>query len=158
MAGIPAMSIWRNVIDPEQGGISIDKAARLVRASGLHVPALVRGGYFPAWDASARRKAIDENRRCLDEAAVLGAEMVVLVVGAVPGMPLDAARQQVRDGVVQLIPDAEACGIRLALEPLHPMYAAEWSCINRMREAREIWESIQHELVGVAVDVYHVWF
>lgn len=156
--GIPAMSVWRNVIDPEEGGIGIDKAARLVRTSRLRVPALVRGGFFPAPVTEQRVKAIDLNRRCVDEAAALGADMVVLVVGAVPHMPLDEARRQVEDGIVQLLPHAESCRIRLAIEPLHPMYAADWSCINSLREARHLWESIQHELLGVVLDVYHVWF
>lgn len=157
-AGIGGISIWRNVFAPEDGGIGLDEAVRLVKASGLAVPALVRGGFFPASNAAARTESIDHNKRCIDEAAALGAEMVVLVVGAVPGMPLTEARQQVRDGIAAVLPHAESLGVRLAIEPLHPMYAADKSCINRMTEAREICESLHHPLVGIAVDVYHVWF
>ena len=94
----------------------------------------------------------------IDEAAALGAEMVVLVVGAVPGLPLAEARKQVQDGIASILPRAEAAGVQLAIEPLHPMYAADKSCINRMSEAREICEALNHPLVGLAVDVYHVWF
>jgi len=157
-AGIGGISIWRNVFAPEEGGIGLAEAERLVKASGLAVPALVRGGFFPATDEAQRTASIDHNRRCIDEAATLGAEMVVLVVGAVPGMPLAEARRQVRDGIAAVLPHAEAAGVRLAIEPLHPMYAADKSCINRMAEAREICTSLQHPLVGIAVDVYHVWF
>jgi len=157
-AGIGGISIWRNVFAPEDGGIGLDEAVRLVKASGLAVPALVRGGFFPATNEAKRTESIDHNKRCIDEAAALGAEMVVLVVGAVPGMPLTEARQQVRDGIAAVLPHAESAGVRLAIEPLHPMYAADKSCINRMAEAREICENLQHPLVGIAVDVYHVWF
>jgi len=157
-AGIGGISIWRNVFAPEKGGIGLDEAVRLVKASGLAVPALVRGGFFPASNEAKRSASIDHNRRCVDEAAALGAEMVVLVVGAVPGMPLAEARQQVRDGIAALLPHAEAAGVRLAIEPLHPMYAADKSCINRIAEAREICEALNHPAVGIAVDVYHVWF
>ena len=84
--------------------------------------------------------------------------MLVLVMGAVPGMPLTEARKQVADAIAALIPHAEACGVKLAVEPMHPMYAVQWSCIYRLREAREICESLAHPLVGMAIDVYHVWF
>ena len=84
--------------------------------------------------------------------------MLVLVVRAVPGMLLTAARKQVADAIAALIPHAEACGVKLAVEPMHPMYAAQWFCIDRLREAREICESLAHPLVGMAIDVYHVWF
>jgi sugar phosphate isomerase/epimerase len=153
-AGVGGISVWRNVIEP----IGLAEAARIVRASGLKVAALVRGGFFLGIDPPSRQRAIDENRICIDEAAALGAEMVVLVVGAVPGMPLDEARKQVAEGIAACLPHAQARNIRLAIEPLHPMYAADKSCINRMREAREICQRLRHPLVGIACDVYHVWW
>jgi len=153
-AGIPALSIWRQHLDP----LGIDAAAKLVRGSGLTVPAYVRGGFFPAFDAADRDAALDDNRRYLDEAAALGADQIVLVVGAVPGMPLAEARAQVRDGIAACLPKAEEVGVKLSIEPLHPMYAADKSCVNSMRAARRIWEELDHPLLGVAVDVYHVWF
>lgn len=152
--GIGAISVWRNVIEP----VGAAEAGRMLRASGLAVPALVRGGFFPAKNDSDRQQAIAKNRRCLDEAAEIGAEMVVLVVGAVPGMALAEARKQVRDGIEALLPHADGCGVKLAIEPLHPMYAAGRSCINRLAEAREIWQELDHSLLGVAVDVYHTWW
>ena len=84
--------------------------------------------------------------------------MVVLVPGAVPGLPLAEARKHVADGIAAMLPHAEHAKVKLAIEPLHPMYAADRSCINRMAEAREICEKLQHPLLGIAVDVYHIWW
>jgi sugar phosphate isomerase/epimerase len=156
--GIPALSVWRNLVDPAEGGIGLAEAAKRVRDSGLSVPALVRGGFFPGADAAARQKAVDLNRQYVDEAKALGAEMVVLVVGAVPGMPLAEARRQVREGIGQVLPHAAAAGVKLAIEPLHPMYAGDKSCVNRMAEAREICEALRSPWLGIAADVYHIWW
>jgi sugar phosphate isomerase/epimerase len=153
-AGFGGISVWRNVIEP----IGITEAARIVRGSGLKVPALVRGGFFPSLDPATRRNAIDENRRCIDEAAAIGAEMVVLVCGAVPKMPLSRARDQIARALEELLPYAESNRIRLSIEPLHPMYAADRSAINRMKEARLVCEYLRSPWLGIAVDVYHVWW
>jgi sugar phosphate isomerase/epimerase len=153
-AGVGGMSVWRNVIEP----IGIVEAAKIVRASGLKVPALVRGGFFPALSEDVRRKALFDNFVCIDEAAAIGAEMVVLVVGAVVGMPLSEARRQVADGISQCLEHAAKNKVKLAIEPLHPMYAADRSCINRMKEARLVCEQLQSPWVGIACDVYHVWW
>lgn len=153
-AGIRAVSVWRNVLEP----IGADEAGRMLRDAGMAVPALVRGGFFPAAEAADRGKAIDDTRRCIDEAAAIDAEMVVLVVGAVPGMPLEDARKQVADGIAACLPHARDRGVKLAIEPLHPMYAAERSCINRMAEARTVCEQLDDPQLGIAVDVYHVWW
>ncbi len=153
-AGIGGISVWRNVIEP----VGMQEAGAIIKGSGLKVPALVRGGFFPAVDAKDRQNVVDENRVCIDEAAAIGAEMVVLVVGAVPGMPMDEARKHVADGIGAVLPHALDRGVKLAIEPLHPMYAADRSCINRMREAREICEKLKSRMLGIAVDVYHVWW
>lgn len=157
-AGVPGLSVWRNLIDPEEGGIGITEAARRILDSGLKVPALVRGGFFPGESAARRQQAVDLNRQYVDEARAIGAEMVVLVVGAVPGQSLSESRRQVCDGMAALLPHAEAAGVKLAIEPLHPMYAADKSCVNRMAEARELCETLRHPLVGIAADVYHIWW
>lgn len=147
-AGCGGISVWRDAID----AIGLDEAAKIVRDSGLKVPALVRGGFFHEADA------VEVNRACLDEAAAIGAEMVVLVVGARPGLPLAEARKQVAEGMAKVLPHAEANGVKLAIEPLHPMYADTRSCVNRMKEATDIAEALGHPLVGVAADVYHIWW
>lgn len=157
-AGIGGISIWRNTVAPEEGGVGLEEAAKIVKASGLAVPAYVRGGFFPAFDAADRQKAIDHNKVMLDEAAALGADQVVLVVGAVPGMSLQEARKQTADGIGVCLEHAEQSGVKLSIEPLHPMYAGDKSCVNRMGEAREICEQLQSKWLGIAADVYHIWW
>ena len=156
--GFAGVSVWRNVVAPEEGGVGLDEAAKIVKGSGLQVPAYVRGGFFPAGDPEKRQAAIDHNKVLLDEAQALGADQVVLVVGAVPGMPLAEARKHVQDGIAACLPHAQATGVKLSIEPLHPMYAGDKSCINRMAEAREICEALQSKMLGIALDVYHVWW
>ena len=153
-AGVGGVCVWRQAFE----GVGLDAAARVVRDSGLRVPSLVRGGFFVSDTDQGRLAAIDENRRCLDEAEAIGAEMVVLVCGAVPGVPLDAARGQTADALEALLPHAEQTGVKLAIEPLHPQYAADRSCVVRITDARRICEKLRHPLVGVAVDAYHVWW
>lgn len=153
-AGFGGISVWRNVIEP----IGVAEASRIVRASGLKVPALVRGGFFPAFEAGKRQASLDDNKRCIDEAAAIGAEMVVLVVGAVVGMPLVEARKQIAEGISRVLTHAAQNQVKLAIEPLHPMYAADRSAINRMKEARLVCEQLKSPWLGIACDVYHVWW
>lgn len=153
-AGIKGISVWRNVLEP----MGSRQAGKMLRDAGMDVVALVRSGFFPAFEASKRSAALDDNRKAIDEAADIGAKMVVLVSGAVPGMPLAEARRQIRDGIAAVLPHARERKIQLAIEPLHPMYAADRSAINRMAEAREICEALRDPLVGIACDVYHVWW
>ncbi|MEM1098424.1 MAG: sugar phosphate isomerase/epimerase family protein [Planctomycetota bacterium] len=160
-AGIGGISVWRNTVAPNEGGVGLDEAVRIVKGSGLAVPAYVRGGFFPAIDSGDRQKAIDHNRTMLDEAQSLGADQVVLVVGAIPGLALSEARKQVADGIAACLDHTAATGVKLSIEPLHPMYAADKSCVNRMTEAREICEQLGEAgrgHVGIACDVYHVWW
>lgn len=157
-AGVGGVSIWRNTVAPDEGGVGLDEATRIVKGSGLAVPAYVRGGFFPAIDSGKRQHAIDHNKVMLDEAAALGADQVVLVVGAVPGMPLQEARKHVTDGIAACLGYAEQVGVRLSIEPLHPMYAGDKSCINRMAEARAVCEQLCSDWLGIALDVYHVWW
>ena len=106
-AGVAGVSIWRDKVAPDEGGVGLDEAVKIVKGSGLAVPAYVRGGFFPAAEAGKRQEAVDHNRVMLDEAAALGAEQLVLVVGAVPGMPLDEARVQVAEGIAACVEHAE---------------------------------------------------
>jgi sugar phosphate isomerase/epimerase len=153
-AGIGAVSVWRHTLE----ATGAKAAGKMLRDAGMRVPALVRGGFFVAPDAAGRQAALGANLACIDEAREIGAEMIVLVCGAMPGMALDQARQQVADGIAALLPHAASAGVRLAIEPLHPMYAADKSCINRMAEARDICQKLKHPMLGIAVDVYHVWW
>jgi len=153
-AGVMGISVWRHAIEP----VGARQAGKMLRDAGMRVPSLVRGGFFVAPDAPGRQAAIDANRACIDQATEIGAEMVVLVVGAAPPILLEDARKQVADGIGAVLDHAQAAGVRLAIEPLHPMYAADKSCINRMTDARRICEQLRHPLLGIAVDVYHVWW
>ncbi|MHC4871298.1 MAG: sugar phosphate isomerase/epimerase family protein [Planctomycetota bacterium] len=153
-AGINGITVWRNVI--EQAGVK--NAGKMLKESGMNVVAHVRGGFFSAFEETDREKAIADNKTCIDEAAEIGADMVVLVCGAVPGMPLAEARKQITDGIAAVLPHAESNNIKLAIEPLHPMYAADRSAVNTMAQAREMCEEFKHPLVGIAADVYHIWW
>lgn len=152
--GIGGISVWVETLS----GLNTSTAKQIIDDAGLKVPALVRGGFFCAANAEERQVRIDNNRRLIETAAALDAAMLVLVVGALPGLPLDVQRGWVRDAIENLLPEAHSHGVRLAIEPLHPMYVADKSCINRITEARQICESIDDPQVGVAVDVYHVWW
>jgi sugar phosphate isomerase/epimerase len=153
-AGVKGITVWRDAMD----GRDPVKVGALLRDNGLSVVSLCRGGFFPASTATGREKALDDNRRAIAEAHALGAPHVVLVCGAVPGMPLVEARAQIRDGIAALLPDCAAAGVKLAVEPLHPMYADSRSAINTLGQANDLCEQIDSPLVGVAVDVYHLWW
>jgi sugar phosphate isomerase/epimerase len=153
-AGVKGITVWRDAMDGREPA----KVAALLRDNGLSVVSLCRGGFFPAQTAAGREKALDDNRRAIAEAYALGAPHVVLVCGAVPGLPLTEARAQIRDGIAALLPDCQASGVKLAIEPLHPMYADSRSAINTLGQANDLCEQLDSPLVGVAVDVYHLWW
>ncbi|WP_236622260.1 sugar phosphate isomerase/epimerase family protein, partial [Novipirellula maiorica] len=115
--GIPGISVWVEALE----GMTTANAKQIVDDAGLKVPALVRGGFFCASSGPERQKRVDHNRQLIRTAAELDAEMLVLVVGAEPGVPLDQQRGWVRDGIEQLLADAESANVKLAIEPLHPM-------------------------------------
>jgi len=152
--GVPGISVWRHKL-AETG---VATAARLIRDAGLTVSSLCRGGMFPAATAAERAARIEDNRRAIDDAATIGAEILVLVCGAAPDRDISAARAMVADGIAAIVPYAAERGIRLGIEPLHPAFAAERSCVTTMREARVLSEPFAPEGVGVVVDVYHVWW
>lgn len=154
-AGITAISPWRDQI----AAIGLDEAARIVRENKLQVTGVCRGGMFPAATAEGRKANIDDNLRAIDEAAALNADCLVLVVGGLPegSRDIGAARQMVSDGIAAMLPHANASGVKIAIEPLHPMYAADRACVNTIDQALDICEDLG-ETVGVAIDVYHVWW
>ncbi len=120
--------------------------------------ALCRGGFFPAETEKQRYKSIDDNLLALDEAAAIGAPMVVLVCGAEPSQSLAKSRDQIRAGIEAILPRAEELNVKLAIEPLHPMYADTRSAINTLAQANNLAEALDSPYVGVAVDVYHLWW
>ncbi len=153
--GITAISPWREHVN----AAGIEEAARIVAANGLRVTGHCRGGFFPASDEAGRRAAIDDNRRAIDEAAALGASCLVMVVGGLPNgsRDLPGARQMVEDGLAEILPYARQRNVKLALEPLHPFYAAERACLNMLGQSLDLCDRLG-EGTGVAIDVYHVWW
>lgn len=153
--GIGGITIWRHDLE----GRSPTTVGRQAREAGLEVVSLCRGGFFPAETAAGRQAAIDDNLRAIDQAVALGAPLVVLVCGAVPGIGLAEARKRITEGIAAVLPAAERAGVKLAIEPLHPMYAADRSAVNTLRQAHAICDALgSPAAVGIAVDVYHVWW
>ncbi len=153
--GIRGIAPWRDKLED----CGVKEAARMIADSGLVVTGLCRGGMFPAADEAGRRAALDDNRRAVDHAMEIGARCLVLVVGGLPpgSKDLRGARAQVRDGIGALLDHARPAGLPLAIEPLHPMYAADRACVNTMKHANDLCDELGAGL-GIAVDVYHVWW
>ncbi|MCZ6680210.1 MAG: sugar phosphate isomerase/epimerase [Candidatus Poribacteria bacterium] len=153
-AGISGISVWREVLEkrnPVRIGEDIQNA-------GMEVVSLVRGGFFTGQTDAEIQASLDDNRRAIDEAAALNASMVVLVCGAVPGQAIRRSLAQIEAGLETLLPYAEKCGVSLAIEPLHPMYADSRSAICTMKTANEFAEKFDSPHLGVAVDVFHLWW
>jgi sugar phosphate isomerase/epimerase len=151
---IPFISVWRHKL-AETG---VAAAAKLIRDAGLRVSSVCRGGMFPAATQAERDARIEDNRRAIDEAAAIGAEVLVMVCGAAPDRDIGAARRMVEEGLARIAPYAAECGVRLGIEPLHPAFAAERSCITTLGEARRMAERIASKQVGIVADVYHIWW
>jgi sugar phosphate isomerase/epimerase len=153
--GIKAIDPWRDQV----AAIGLDESVRVIKDHGMRVSGYCRGGMFPAADALGRAAAIDDNKRAIDEAAALGAECLVLVVGGLPpgSRDIQGARQMVAEGLAAILPHARARNIPLAIEPLHPMYAADRACVNTLAQALDLCDALGQG-VGAAIDVYHVWW
>lgn len=153
-AGIGGITVWRDTLK----GRDISQTGKRIKDAGLETAALVRGGFFCNTNPKERQQAFNDNRLAIREAETLGAPMVVLVCGARPDQSLEESRKQIRDGLEAVLPHAEAAGVKLAIEPLHPMYADDRSAINTLRSANEMAEHFKSDYIGVAVDVYHLWW
>jgi sugar phosphate isomerase/epimerase len=163
--GIRAVSPWRDQV----AAAGLANVSRQVKAHGLELSGYCRGGMFTATDDAGLKAADDDNRRALEEARELNAACLVLVVGALPGAlagraahkDIALSRQQVHDGIGRLLEHSRAAGMPLAIEPLHPMYAADRACINTLEQALDVCDALDPSrsgALGVAVDVYHVWW
>ena len=155
-AGVPGIGLWRDRVE-EIGAVA---AVRLVRAAGLTVTSLCRGGFLTAGDPAARAVALDDNRLAIEQAAVLGTEVLVMVCGGLPpgSRDLPEARRMVVDALAELAPYADQHGVRLAIEPLHPMFCADRAVVSTLGQALDIAEEVGGTSVGVVVDTYHVWW
>ena len=163
--GIRAISPWRDQV----AAVGLDKVAKAVREHGIELSGYCRGGMFSAADAAGRQAALDDNRRAIDEAKTLDAACLVLVVGGLPGAlegqpahkNIARSRHEVHDGIAATLAYAREVDMPLAIEPLHPMYAADRACINTLEQALDICDALdpaKSGALGVAVDVYHVWW
>ena len=153
-AGIKGISIWRHLLE----GKDLKSIKAMLDAHQMEVVSLVRGGFFPAVDAEQRDLALEDNRLAIDQAAALGAPLVVLVCGADPRQSLERSLQQIQKGITALIPHAQNNGVKLAIEPLHPMYAGDKSALVSLGQANDMCEAIASPWVGIAIDVYHLWW
>lgn len=155
-AGIPAIGLWRAPV--AEAGVT--STARMVADAGLRVSSLCRGGFLTAVDPAERASAIADNRRAVEEAAELGAACLVMVVGGLPAGSRDlaGARTRVADAIAELAPYAGERGVRLALEPLHPMYVADRAVLSTLQQAIDMAEPFPVDQVGVVVDTFHIWW
>jgi sugar phosphate isomerase/epimerase len=152
--GVPSIALWRHKI--QENGLA--SCVRLVKDSGLHVSSVCRGGMFPATTEPERKKNIEDNFRAADEAAALNADSLVIVVGGCAGVGLEEARKMVADGIAALVPYARERGVRIGLEPLHPMYAAERSVLVTVGQALGLASAYDSHEVGVILDTFHIWW
>jgi sugar phosphate isomerase/epimerase len=153
-AGIYGITGWRNVLE----GQNLNEAKTLLNDFGMNVVSVARGGFFPSVEKEKRQAAIDDNLRAIEQAAGISAPVLVLVCGADSRQPLEKSREQIREGIFKILPQAEMAGVKLAIEPLHPMYAGDRSAIVTLAQANDVAEEINSGFVGVAVDVYHLWW
>ena len=138
--GIRGISPWREHVQ----AVGIEEAARIIKSNGMQVTGYCRGGLFGGADAAGQQALIDDNKRMIDEGAAIGADCLVMIGGGMaPGSrDIKAARQRYLDGMAAILPHARACGVKLAVEPLHPMYAADRGCISLLSEAIDICEQL----------------
>src|SRR4030095_5452544 len=162
--GIAAISPWRDQV----AAVGLERAGRAIKDAGLKLSGYCRGGLFPATGEQVAA-ARDDNRRTVDEAAAMGAPCVILVAGGLPqfarpgstpSKDIVGARKMIEDGIAELLVHARQARLPLALEPLHPMYAADRAAVNTLRQALDIADRLDPggRALGVAVDVYHTWW
>jgi sugar phosphate isomerase/epimerase len=152
--GVKGITVWRDALADR----NIKQTGQLLRDHGLNIVSLCRGGFFPNKEKEKRKLAIEDNLKAIEEAAELGTRSIVLVCGADPTQSLEDSRKQIKEGIEAILHQAKAAGIKLAIEPLHPMYADTRSAINTLAQANDMAEQINSPYVGVAADVYHLWW
>jgi sugar phosphate isomerase/epimerase len=152
--GVPGLALWRDVY----ADVGSAAAAKMLRSAGLRVTSVCRGGMFPASSVVDRVTIAADNRRAVDEAHDLAAECLVMVCGAAADKDLAGAREQIESGLRELAPYAAMAGVRLAIEPMHPMMVADRSAITSLTEANDLVERIGAPNIGIALDAYHVWW
>jgi sugar phosphate isomerase/epimerase len=153
-SGVRGITVWRDALE----GRSPSQIGELIAHAGLTLVSLCRGGFFAASSKKEQLLAIESNLRAIEEAHFLGAPQLVLVCGADQTQHLSESRAQIRDGIAKILPLAEQAQVKLAVEPLHPMYADCRSAINTLKQANDLCDELNSPWLGVAVDVYHLWW
>jgi len=153
-AGIHGITVWRNVLENQ----NLIEVKTLLDDYGMTVVSVARGGFFPSVEKEKREASIQDNLFAIEQAAAIGAPSIVLVCGADGRQSLEKSREQIAEGITRLIPAAKSAGVKLSIEPLHPMYAGDRSAVNTLKQANDMAEMINSEWVGIAVDVYHLWW
>jgi sugar phosphate isomerase/epimerase len=154
--GFAGVAPWREMV--QETGVA--QSAHIILDSGLRVTGYCRGGLFGAGGADKFQSAVDDNKRMVDEAAAIGAECIVIIAGGLPpgSRDLPGARAMFVEGLAALLPHARACRVPLALEPMHPMYAADRGCVTTLKEMLDIADALGNDGLGIAIDTYHVWW
>jgi sugar phosphate isomerase/epimerase len=153
-AGVKGITVWRDTLE----GLNVRKTGELLREHGLEIVSLSRGGFFANAIRAKRKSALEDNRRTIEEAFDLGTKKIILVCGADPSQSMEESRKQIFDGISAILEYAASAGIRLLIEPLHPMFADTRSAINTIAQANDLAESLNSPAIGVVVDVYHLWW
>ncbi len=153
-AGIHGITIWRNVLENQ----NLNEAKKILDNHNMNVVSVARGGFFPSTEKRKREESINDNLFAIEQATAVGAPVIVLVCGADGKQSLEKSRDQIKEGIIKILPKAKSAGVKLAIEPLHPMYAGDRSAINTLAQANQMVEEINSNIVGVAVDVYHLWW
>mgnify|MGYP006302100349 CR=1 FL=1 len=153
-AGITGISVWRNVLEDQ----NLQEAKAMLDDHNMTMVSTVRGGFFPSVEKKKRTEAIDDNLLAIEQSVAIGSPLLVLVCGADGRQSLEKSREQIKEGILKILPQAKAAGVKMAIEPLHPMYAGDKSAVNTIAQANDMAEEINSEFVGIAVDVYHRWW
>jgi sugar phosphate isomerase/epimerase len=154
MAGIGGISVWESHLNEYQSNI----VSGILNDSELEVVSYVRGGFFTGLSLSKRLEAIDHNKYLIEQAKSINSGILVLVGGSSPGQSLEESRKQIISGIETILPFAESASVKLALEPLHPVYADTRSAINTLRMANDLIEIFNSPYLGIALDIYHLWW
>ncbi len=153
-AGLNWIGLWRDKV-AEAG---LDESGRILQSEGLRCSGVCRGGWFPAGSVAERQERIDDNFKAVDECAALKCDTLVLVCGGPHSRDIEGARRMVEEGIAAVAPYAAQCGVRLGIEPLHPMFAGDRSVVGTLGQSLDIAEAVGAPNVGVIIDVYHVWW
>jgi sugar phosphate isomerase/epimerase len=155
--GVRSISPWRSKL--EEHNVSAQVFKRLTEENGISVNGVCFCGSYGSLGKDGRQRQIDDNKKTVDFAAEIGAPSVVTLAGGLvaDSKDLDYSRKFNMDALAELLEYAKQVGVILGLEPLHPMYAADWSVVTKIKDAND-WCDQLGEGIGIIVDLYHTWW